>query len=333
MAETRTHWAGVREAGTLAGMKCLLWAYRLFGRTGFRALLLPVMAYYYLTRRDSRRASRDYLKRILPQLPPQRRAGLTPFRHFWCFGEVLLDKLLVWMGHIRYEDVIFETPDAFNALDRRRAGGLIVVSHLGNTEICSALAHQLPDIRVTMLVYHHHAEKFNRLMQQANGNARVRLMQVTDITPATAMLLSERVDAGEYIVIAGDRIPVNGGGRTSLVNFLGDRAEFPQGAFILAALLRCPVYLMFCLKESESYHIYLETFAEKIVLPRKDRERLLADKVQMYADRLAFYCRHAPLQWFNFFPFWAKDKAGLNLPEDDDQNQQCGTEQSGKRDG
>jgi len=317
MIEKETHWAGVREAGTLAGMKCLLLAYRLFGRTGFRILLLPVMAYFYLTRTESRHASRDYLARIKQQLPTEKRQGLTPFRHFWCFGEILLDKLLVWMGHIRHEDVIFETPAAFEALDRSKTGGLIIVSHLGNTEICSALAHQLPGIKVTMLVYHHHAEKFNRLMKQTSANASVHLMQVTDITPATAMLLAERIEAGEYIVIAGDRTPVNGSGRTSVVNFLGGRAAFPQGGFILASLLRCPVYLMFCLKESGCYHLYLETFADRVLLPRKEREAQLKTRVQAYADRLAAYCCRVPLQWFNFFSFWQEDAVGPKTFEDD----------------
>ncbi|WP_010322047.1 lipid A biosynthesis acyltransferase [Marinobacterium stanieri] len=307
MAETGKHWAGVGEAGTLLGMKSLLLAYRVFGRTGFRIFLLPVMTYFYLTRSESRQASRDYLARIKPLLAEPERKGLTPFRHFWCFGEILLDKLLVWMGHIRHEDVVFETPDAFAAVDTNRRGGVIIVSHLGNTEVCSALAHQLPDVAITMLVHTRHAEKFNRLMKQTNSNAAINLMQVTDMTPATAMLLSERVEAGEYIVIAGDRTPVNGGGRTACVNFLGARAEFPQGAFILASLLRCPVYLMFCLKRSERYHLYLESFSQQLSWPRKERNQGLQNAVQRYADRLTVYCHKAPLQWFNFFPFWLSD--------------------------
>ncbi|MBM7456138.1 putative LPLAT superfamily acyltransferase [Oceanisphaera litoralis] len=308
MAEYSRHWANVGEAGTLLGMKTLLRAYRLFGWAGFRILLLPVMTYFYLTRREARLASRSYLNRMMRLLPPERQAGLAPFRHFWEFGEILLDKLLVWMGHIRHQDVIFETPAAFEEIDKSRSGGIIVVSHLGNTEVCSALAHQLPDIRVTMLVYTRHAEKFNRLMQQANSNTAINLMQVTDISPATALLLAERVEAGEYIVIAGDRVPVNGGERTSTVDFLGDKAQFPQGAFILASLLRCPVYLMFCLKESGQYHLYLEKFTQQLSLPRKSRNEGLQLVVQAYADRLAEYCRRVPLQWFNFFPFWLAEQ-------------------------
>lgn len=308
MADNTRHWASIGEAGTLLGMKSLLLAYRLFGRAGFRVFLFPVMSYFYLTRRASRQASRRYLARVRRLLPAEQSGGLTPFRHFWSFGEILLDKLLVWMGRIRYQDVVFATPETFAEVDKSRSGGIIIVSHLGNTEVCSALAHQLPDIGITMLVYTRHAEKFNRLMRQANPNATINLLQVTDMSPATAMLLSERVQAGEYVVIAGDRTPVSGGGRTSTVEFMGDPAEFPQGAFILASLLRCPVYLMFCLKESGQYHLYLDKFAESLSLPRKNRAEGLQLAVQRYADRLAEYCCRAPLQWFNFFPFWQADR-------------------------
>ncbi|MFP8966880.1 lipid A biosynthesis acyltransferase [Pokkaliibacter sp. CJK22405] len=303
-----THWASIGEAGTVLGMKSLLLAYRLFGRTGFRLFLLPVMLYFYATRPVSRQASKAYLARVKKFVPKEQHSTLTPFRHFWCFGEILLDKLLVWMGHIRHDNVVFATPDTFDRADTQRRGGIIIVSHLGNTEVCSALAHQLPDVGITMLVHTRHAEKFNRLMKQTNPNAAINLMQVTEMSPATAMLLSERVSAGEFVVIAGDRVPVSGGTRTSVVDFLGEPAELPQGAFILASLLQCPVYLMFCLKESGRYHLYMELFTERLSLARKTRNEGLQLAVQRYSDRLASYCCRAPLQWFNFFPFWQAER-------------------------
>ncbi len=306
MAESGKHWAGITEAGSLLGMKTLLLAYKVFGRWGFRLILLPVMTYFYLVRAQSRHASEEYLGRF-KAVYAEADTRLSSFWHFWTFGEILLDKLLVWMGHIQRQDVVFENPDAMSELDNSQQGGIIVVSHLGNTEICSAIAYQLPDIRVTMLVYTQHAEKFNQLMNQTDGNSTVNMMQVTDISPATAMLLSERIDAGEYIVIAGDRIPITGGGRTSSVEFLGATADMPQGAFILASLLRCPVYLMFCLKQERVYHIYLEKFAERLVFERRLRAQQIDEAVQNYARRLEYYCRIAPLQWFNFFPFWQSE--------------------------
>ena len=307
MSKPSKHWSTMTETGTIFGMRILLMCYRLFGHKGFRFSLLPVVLYFYLKKHSIRSASKDYLRRMIPFLPEREHTTLVSFHHFWMFGEILLDKFLVWMGEIKPQDVVFETLETFQKLKASKCGGIIVVSHLGNTEICSALAHQLPNVKVTMLVYTKHAQKFNNMMKRVNANASIDFMQVTDISPATAMILSERIAAGEFIVIAGDRTPVNNGGRFSIVDFLGAKAALPQGAFILANLLRCPVYLMFCLKQDSIYHIHMELFSEKLTMARKEREKKLEETVARYAKRLEYYCQLAPLQWFNFFPFWEMD--------------------------
>jgi predicted LPLAT superfamily acyltransferase len=311
VAEAPAHWSKIGESGILIGMKFLLLVYRVFGRLGFRVCLFPVMSYYYLFRKEARQASEQYLRKIRPLLPEKQQTSLSSFPHFLMFGEILMDKLLVWMGRISKQDVVFETPDTIKEIEIRRKGGIIIASHLGNFEICSSLANQIPNMHLTILVYTQHAEKFNTLMKRVAGNTDVEVMQVTDVSPATAMLFSERVNAGGYIVIAGDRTPVTGQARVSTVNFMGAPAPFPQGAFILAGLLKCPVYLMFCLKQQTQYHMYIEKFTEGLIFhDRKQRLQIINNAVQGFAGRLEHYCLKAPLQWFNFFPFWSSDQPG-----------------------
>ena len=294
----------------LVGMNFMLLLYRVFGRTGFSIVLFPVMCYYYLVRTEARHASRQYLLKIRTRMPPTETVRLTTFRHFLMFGETLLDKLLVWMGRIKREDVVFDTPAIIKQIDADRSGGVIVVSHLGNFEICNALAHEIPDLSLTILVYTQHAGKFNSLMKNVSGDVDVEVLQVTDMSPATIMMFADRVNAGGYIVIAADRTPVSGQGRVSEVDFLGSPAPFPQGAFILQGLLNCPLYLMFCLKEQEQYHIYVEPFEVDLEFQnRSTRQLQLHNAIQQYANRLEYYCLKAPLQWFNFFPFWSPAKA------------------------
>ena len=310
MAEAPTHWSRTGESGMLTGMKLLLLVYQVFGRRGFSICLFPVMCYYYLTRREARQASRQYLRKIRPLLPPEQQASLTSLRHFLMFGEILLDKLLVWMGRITREDVVFKTPDTIRQMELSRKGGIIVVSHLGNFEICNALANEFPDIHLTVLVYTRHAGKFNTLMKRVAGDVDIEVLQVTDMSPATIMIFAQRISAGGYIVIAGDRTPVTGQGRVSTVEFLGDLAPFPQGPLILAGLLKCPVYPMFCIKKQVQYHVYVEQFKEDLKFhDRKARQQNLQSAVQQYATRLEYYCIKAPLQWFNFFPFWSSDQS------------------------
>lgn len=296
------HWSRVAESGTIIGMQILLFFYRVFGRWGFRLGLFPVISYYYLTRREARKASQYYLTRLTQSYPQL--GKLSSFRHFLMFADVLLDKLLAWMGHIQLSDIRFHSDGEFEKALELQRGGIIVVSHLGNTEVCNALAHQQPNLKLTLLVYTQHAEKFNALMKKVGDNTQIEMYQVTEMTPTFAMMMAERVEAGEFLVIAGDRTPVTSQQRVSTVNFLGKPAALPQGAFLLASLLKCPVYLMFCLKQDTIYHIYTERFSGKLSFPRKQRHDLLTVTVQQYADRLAHYCHIAPLQWFNFYPFW-----------------------------
>ncbi len=306
MARLDTHWSRAGEAGTFLGMKLMLLAYRIFGRIGFRFFLYPVMVYYYLVRKEARLASKQYLERIQPFLQKDQKRSLSSFQHFITFGELLLDKFLAWMGKIRREDVVFETKTLLNNINNGgyERGGIIIVSHLGNTEICNALAYQLPNIRLSLLVYTQHAEKYNSLVKKDNKNARIDILQVTEVSPVTAMLLSDRINNGEYIIISGDRTPVSGKGRVSEVTFLGHTAPMPQGAFLIASLLECPVYLLFCLKQKKQYHIYVELFSERLKFLRKKRHIEISKVVQDYAKRLEYFCIKAPLQWLNFFPFW-----------------------------
>jgi predicted LPLAT superfamily acyltransferase len=101
----------------------------------------------------------------------------------------------------------------------------------------------------------------------------------------------------------GDRTGLND--KTTYVDFMGKKAPFPTGPFLLSAALRCPVLLVFGIYRGENrYELFCEPFAERIVLPRKDRQGALAGYVQAYAARLESIAREHPYNWFNLYNFW-----------------------------
>lgn len=304
------HWSQIQESGALIGMKFMFFVYKYVGRWAFGLLLYPVIGYFFLARSGPRAASMDFLARIqalgaLPSTTPLRQLS---FQHFLQFGHNLLDKLAAWTGEFNYENVLFHQRNDFLEMVDRRQGALVIVSHLGNLEVCRSLADLSQRIRLNILVHTKHAEKFNRLMNDLDGKNYLNLIQVTEVTPATAMMLQDKLNAGEVVVIAGDRTPVSGG-RQTVVDFLGDKAALPQGPYILASVLRCPVYLMFCVKDSNGYEIFFESFADNIHLSRKTREIDLQIWAQRFADRLAHYTLKFPLQWNNFYFFWSQNEA------------------------
>jgi len=190
----------------------------------------------------------------------------------------------------------------------RQQGQLILASHLGDLEVCRAMAQQVSGVVITALVFTDHARRFKQLLDEIAPGAGVNLMPVNNIGPETAMLLKQKLDAGEWVAIVGDRTSVNpqrgGGLRVVWSPFLGREAPFPQGPFVLAAALRCPVLLMFAIRERGKLQVYCERFANPVMLPRADRQAALQRIVDHYARRLEHFALKAPLDWFNFFDFW-----------------------------
>lgn len=300
------HWAAIEENSVLWGINVLVAIYRLFGRWAFRLVLGPVVSYYFLAGRSARDASRDYLRRLGRFFPELGIDGgwWSSYRHFLSFGETLLDKIVVWTGNVDPSQVDFPNRQLLLDLIEQKRGAMLLSGHIGNLEICQAIANSRGHIRLNILVHTKHAEKFNRLLGK-RSSATIRLIEVTELSPAIAIALQEKIELGEFLVMVGDRIPVQGG-RTVGADFLGDEAEFPQGPYLLASLLRCPVYTLFCYPSAGRFQIHLQPFADVIRIPRAEPERgqVLASLARRYAERLEAHCRAAPLQWFNFYPYW-----------------------------
>ncbi|MFM4917019.1 glycosyltransferase family 2 protein [Aeromonas dhakensis] len=306
--ERRTHWSRTPERGSLLGMQIMLASYRLLGRRGFSLLLYPVIGYFWLTGRAQREASRAYLARLETfanaqgvALPAEPRSS---FRHFLRFGEAALDKLAGWRGDITEQEVELVGAEHYQAAINSGKGVLLLGSHLGDLELCRALGSRKQGLRINALVFTRHAARFNALLKQINPDSHLNLIQVQELGADTAILLKEKLEQGEWVVIVGDRTSVTREKRVIWADFLGAPAPFPLGPFVLSSVLGCPVYLMFGLKEQGRFRVHFEPFADGQPLPRQGRQQILASRVQAYADRLQHHCLRAPLDWFNFFDFW-----------------------------
>ncbi|MFM5207500.1 glycosyltransferase family 2 protein [Aeromonas hydrophila] len=306
--ERRTHWSRTPERGSLLGMQIMLTSYRLLGRRGFSLLLYPVIGYFWLTGRAQRQASQAYLARLESfadasgvALPPEPRSS---FRHFLRFGEAALDKLAGWCGDITEQDVELVGAEHYQAAINSGQGVLLLGSHLGDLELCRALGSRKQGLRINALVFTRHAARFNALLKEINPDSHLNLIQVQELGADTAILLKEKLERGEWVVIVGDRTSVTREKRVIWADFLGAPAPFPLGPFVLSSVLGCPVYLMFGLKEQGRFRVHFEPFADGQPLPRQGRQQILASRVQAYADRLQHHCLQAPLDWFNFFDFW-----------------------------
>lgn len=300
--ESEAHWSQQGERGSAWGMRFCLWCYRTLGKKTLHVLLYPIIGWFFLFATSARRESRFYLQRVLSRPPTHR----DIFQHFMAFGRAVVDKFSAWSGDIQRSDVVFPNRELLVQQTASQRGAVILTSHLGNADMCRALVHSAPDIRLNVLLFTKNAAHINKMLQRANPSSGFEIIQIGDIGPETAILLHDKVQRGELIVIAADRTSPTSLHRSTRVPFLGAEAAFPQGPFILAALMECPVYLLFALRTAKHYEIVLEPFAGQLTFPRRQRDALLKVAITRYAERLEHYCRAAPLQWFNFFNFWQR---------------------------
>lgn len=299
------HWANIGESTFVLGVRFLHGVYRVFGRLPFRICLYPVVLYYWLSRPFVRQSSAEYLQRMQASFQvfkrePGMRQGLI---HLTRFAESMLDQLLATSGKYRMDTLVFHGHDALLASSKEGRGAVLVTAHIGCLELLRVAAEHRPGLRITILVHTAHAEAFNRLLQRLDPESGVRLMQVTDFSAVTAMMLADRVASGEFVAIAGDRVPV-GGGRVVQAPFLGAPAALPVGPYLLASTLGCPIYFIACLRRGHGYQVEVEKLADRIAVPRVSRQEALTGYATQFARWMESQLRDSPYEWFNFFPFW-----------------------------
>ncbi len=300
--ERGRHWARIGERGTLAGFRFLAWLFRSLGDGLSRALLLPVTGYFYCTAPRARHASREYLCKVLS---PSLVSSSLVFRHFLEFSNAIVDKVISWYGAIPLNRFRWFGRDAFRELVRGGKGAVLVSAHFGNVEVLRALSHSLPSVRINALMFTRNSKRFVKILEEANPDSHLRLIPVEDVTPEKLFEFREQVAQGEVIALLADRVVVGSPDRTLPVEFLGTTANFPEGPWVLAALLECPVYLVFAMRGDDGiYDVHFEHFSDGLSVPRANRAKAMRELIERYAKRLEYYCRRSPLQWFNFYDFW-----------------------------
>ena len=300
MTEGRpTHWATMCERGSYLAMRFCAISYRLLGKRGFQIILAPIILYYTLIGKEQRWVSQQYLTRALGR--PARFSD--SYRHFWNFAMRMIDTFAAWNGRIKPGSIIASDPEKLAATAHDPRGALMIISHIGNTDLAPFMMEEKSRERLILLLHTKNSENYNRIIREFSKAAKLTIIEVTEIGPETIISLRERIENGAWISIAGDRLALTGG-HSITVPFLGSPAPFAEGPWLLASLLECPVYLLFCLEKNGQHAVTMEYFAESVTLPRRDRRAAFTHYITLYAKRLEYYVGQAPYQWFNFFDFW-----------------------------
>ena len=295
----RPEWMRRQERSNLAILRLMVWISLSFGRGVGRVVLRGIAAYFVLFAPAARRASRDYLHRVLGRWAGWR----DGYRHVLSFASTIHDRIYLLNDRFDLFDITVHGGDELIASAQRQPGALLVGAHLGSFEVLRAMGRGQAGLKVAMMMYEQNARKINATLEAINPKATQDIISLGQME--SMLEARDRLDQGYLVGMLADRSL--GDDATQEVLFLGEPASFPLGPWRMAAMLRRPVFLMAGLYlGGNRYELHFVPLADFSAVERGAREAAIRDAVQRYADTLAALCRQAPYNWFNFFDFWQK---------------------------
>jgi len=293
-------WVHTLERSNMFLLRVMTWISLRLGRRVGRAVLHLITGYFLLFASSSRRASRDYLKRVLGR--PTRLGEL--YRHFFTFAATIHDRIYLVNHRFGLFDVEVHGEETLRHLLAGGKGLFLLGAHLGSFEVIRALGRKNTDLRVAMVMHEGNAQKINTMLAAINPQAARDIIALGHID--SMLKVSRCLDDGAAVGILADRTP--GNDTLHAVKILGADTTLPEGPFRMAALLRRPVIFMAGLyRGGNRYAIHFDTLADfstAACTGRAERDAALKAAIVRYAALLDQYCRKAPYNWFNFFDFW-----------------------------
>jgi predicted LPLAT superfamily acyltransferase len=302
-ASSRT-WLSHREKGAIWGIQLGYFIATSFGRVPVRLLIRGISLWYALLRPEVRAASRQWLEASTGK----KAKFWNVYFHLVHFAQATADRIFFLRGKTKAFRVTRTGHEHLVRALEAGTGAILLGAHMGSFEALRADGHDTR-IPINILGHFENARMINSLFERLNPDLSARVIHFSGASVDFIFQVQEAIGRGEFVGTMGDRVGLNE--KSVIVDFLGRKARFPTGPFILASVLKCPVLLTFGLyREPNCYDLYCEPFAEQLSLPRKNREARLVELVQAYAHRLEEYCRLAPYNWFNFYDFWASAADG-----------------------
>ncbi len=303
-----SNWRDRPEGGNLFWLVFIRWLILNVGRGFAQIAMVPTTLYFFLVRGAERRASRAWLQRI----GAPRRGYLGVCTHIYTFAITIVDRVLLLAGRDDELDVRAEGIEELTAVLRHGQGCLLLGSHLGSFEAIRVFSRQAPpecrNLRVVM------DQKQNSLLTRMleDINPEIRATVIDARLPGTQIVLeaSEVMANGGMVAMLADRTFRNE--TTIEVPFVGGHARLPVAPLAFAAALQAPVFMVFGLYEGKRRY---RLVFERVERPGSqstncnEKRAQLNQWVAAYAQRLEYYARLYPYNWFNFYDFWIPDRS------------------------
>lgn len=287
-------WTGKAEGGSTWLIHLGVWLARKGGRRLCVALLYPIALYFMLTDGTARRACVQF-----QQATHERPVRWTEiFQQILTFAITLLDRVYMSAGEFHRFDVKIEGLELVDQVLSQGNGCLLLGSHLGSFDLMMLAQRAMDGRPISILM---RVDPRARLRHIA-GIEQAGPQVIQTGQPGSLLRAYEALSRGEIVGLLADR--VDDGAAFLPARFMGRMAAMPVAPHVLAARSGAPVLGCFGLYEGANR--YLIVFTEFGPAAARDAHgAALQPMVDRYAQVLEQYSRRYPLNWFNFYPYWA----------------------------
>ena len=288
-------WQG-KSKGNKAGYQIFVWVLRNFGVLPAYFLLRFVALYYFLF---SYKSSRQIYLLYRYKLGFSATKSLFKiYTNYYLLGQSIIDKVVVMSGIKNNFTYDFDGEENLREIASLQRGGMLLSAHIGNWDIAGHLLKRL-ETRIHIIMFDGEQEKIKEYLDNITGKKSINIIFIkNDLSHIYE--ISDAFSNNELVCMHADRFLE--GSKTMTNDFLGEKARFPMGPFILASKFKVPVSYVFAVKESNLHYHF---FASKIKNYDNVEKPVVMEKMlNEFAIEMEEKIKKYPEQWFNYYNFW-----------------------------
>ena len=141
----------------------------------------------------------------------------------------------------------FDGEENLRKIAALKKGGILLSAHIGNWDVAGHLFKRL-ETPINIVLYDGEHEQIKEYLEGVTGKKSVNIIVIkNDLSHIYA--ISDAFNKNELVCMHADRFIE--GNKTLTTDFLGEKARFPMGPFLLASKFKVPVSFVFAVKENK----------------------------------------------------------------------------------
>ena len=284
-------WDG-KSKGTPLGYKFFMMIIKLLPLRFVYLVLRLVTYYYYVFAKNQREGIVKFYSHALNY--SKKEAQKLTRTNFYIFGQTLVDRIAFLIEKGSQFTFNFNNEKVLHQIKNDGKGGILLSGHVGNWETAGNLLKDRITSNINVLMYDEEAQKLKKVLESQTGGSKFNIIPIkNDLTHV--IKVHNVLKNNELVAIHADRYLE--GAKFLELDFLGRKAKFPLGPFIIASKFNAPVTFVFAWKDGEFHY---ELSATDPITGKHTPKEIALKFVEELEKKVTLH----PEQWFNYFDFY-----------------------------